>query len=522
MNTEIYTSRLGWAPNQDSDYQPITGRHDEHFLRRLDRLSPAQVDLALALYRDHELVKVLLNGLRIGDTVQRVAISIKDPVRGPFMVVSRDGHFVTCLGDGMRVGNMPVVTQEQFQRVSRSVQRTRDMMAEIAQHPRREVERVLTRLLRCGNDISREEFQAVAAWQPLLAPTFLHAFARSHDQLTRTHREFIGRRNRFKHKDEDALHRYWSDSWAVAHFTLLLGVDGGHYLRCLSEAPEFARIGKVLSWPTTKLNVTSHGIRGTWLAAKVGKPLVSLMKQAYNAPSSDLQMIDAGLALSAIGHAHRKLQSEIGKLLGQTEQLPEGKFGEFIRVMHRDFSAHYQFGIDKPKMGEAYLAHAAQQVMQELAKRYGGPASSERIAAALSPAARDLGVALLLQAPFPIIGEGFRTLSDVLIWLPGFVRLKAEDFYVPRRNLKRSHRTWSVEGSMKLLEPRLQYDRRFGAIVAAAQKGVKSPGRNIPCSCGSQKKYKHCCANREKASDKAAEVTQSNSCVTDHGLQQVA
>ena len=142
-------------------------------------------------------------------------------------------------------------------------------------------------------------------------------------------------------------------------------------------------------------------IRGAWLAAKVGKPLISLMKPAYNTPSSDLQMIDAGLALSAIGHTHRKLQSEIGKLLGQTEHLPEGKFGEFVHFMHQNFSAHYQLGVDKPEVGQAYLAHAAQQVMEALAKRYGGPAGSERIAAALSPAARDLGVTFLLQAPFP-------------------------------------------------------------------------------------------------------------------------
>ena len=101
----------------------------------------------------------------------------------------------------------------------------------------------------------------------------------------------------------------------------------------------------------------------------------------------------------------------------------------------------------------------------------------------------------MMQTPMPIMDERLRALPKVLLWLPFMVRAKAEDFYVPRRAIPRSARTWTVEDSLALLEPRRQYDKLSGAVPqVAAPKGEKLPGRNEPCHCGSQRKFKHCCA----------------------------
>jgi hypothetical protein len=471
MNAQIDSMGRSSTPTQGSGCQPVSRWNDGHFLRRLDRLSVSQVELALALYRDNELVKVLLNCLRIGDSVERVAVSIDDPVRGPFIIVTRDGNFVTCLAEGMLVSDTPVVTKEKFQCVARNVQRARDTIDEIALHPSREVARVLERLMKCGSNVSREDFVAVAAWQPLLAREFLQAFGRANDRLGLTYRELACRQNRLKRRDEDALHRYWTDAWALAHFTMLLGADGGHFLRSASEVPEFERVGRALSWATVQLNVTSHGFRGAWLAAKVGKPLVPLLKPAYQAPGSPLELIDAGFALSAIGYTHRKLQSEIGKLLGQSERVPEGTHGEFVRDVHKHFAAHYQASFDKPEQCQAN--------MNDVVDGLGG---------------------LLLQAPMPIIDENFRALPKVLLWLPFMVRAKAEEFYAPRKCMARSAHTWKMEDSIALLGPRRQYDKHTRAVPqVAVQRSAKRPGRNEPCCCGSQKKYKHCCARLGKS-----------------------
>ena len=501
MNTQVNSIGRSSTLTQVPGYRPASNWNDGHFLRRLDRLSVSQVELVLALYRDNELVKVLLNGLRINDTVKRVAISIDDPVRGPFIIVTRDGNFVTCLAQGMLVSDTPVVTKEQFQRVARGVQRARDTIDEIARHPSREVARVLERLMKSGRNISREDFVAVAAWQPLLPREFLLAFARVNDRLELTYRELASRQNRLKRRDEDALHRYWTDAWALAHLTLLLGVDGGHFLRGASDLPEFECVGRSLSWATVRLNVTSHGFRGAWLAAKVGKPLVPLLKQAYQAPGSPLEVIDAGVALSAIGYTHRKLQSEIGKLLGQSERVPEGVCGEFVRNVHKHFAAHYQEFYDQPEQCEANM----NQVVDRLGARFlfkVDPArgNGHQRSAPLSDVLRELGTTLLLQTPISIIDENYRSLPKVLLWLPFIVRARAEEFYAPRQCMSRSANTWKMEDSIALLEPRRRYDKYTRPVPqVAVQRNAKLPGRNDPCCCGSQKKYKHCCAGLQRS-----------------------
>jgi hypothetical protein len=478
-------------------YQRITGKHDEHFLRRLDRLSATQVDMALTLYRDHELMKLLLGELQVGDSIERVAISIHDDHQGPFIVVTRDGRFVTCLGEGMGAGATPIVTKERFDRVARNIQRVRDVQAEIALHPAREVERILLRLLECGSDISREEFASVVAWQPLLAPEFLRTFLMLSEQVERTYKSLARRQNRFKRKDEPALHRYWTDTWAIAHLSLLLGVDHGQYLRRTLEVPELDAIGYLISWPTVCLNTTSHGLRGAWLAAKVAKPLVAPMKRIYQTPPTELELVDAGIALSAIGHGHSKLKSEIGKLLAQTEHVPEGLYGNLIRCMHRTFAACFDVGVENPELSRVVLNDVAKQLMTRLTALQ---SPAQRAYAQLVPGSQqfpdDMGVTLLLQGAFPIIDEKFNTLTQLLVWLPHLVRLKADEFYVPRPYLKLFNRTWNVERSIGLIEPRRQIDQLASSAPRATPPAAQRPGRNDPCPCGSQKKYKRCCAHR--------------------------
>lgn len=478
-------------------YQPITGRHDEHFLRRLDRLSATQVGMALALYRDHDLMKMLLGELRVGDSIERVAISIHDDHQGPFIVVTRDGRFVTCLGEGMGAGATPIVTKERFERIARNVQRVRNVEAEIALHPAREVQRILGRLLECGSDISREEFASVVAWQPLLAPEFLRAFLVLSHEVERTYKSLARRQNHFKRKDELALHRYWTDTWAIAHLSLLLGVDHGQYLRRALEVPELQAIKYLISWPTVSLNTTSHGLRGAWLAAKVAKPLVAPMKRIYQAPPTELELVDAGIALSAIGHGHSKLKSEIGKLLAQTEHVPEGLYGNLIRCMHRTFAACFVAGVENPELSRVVLNDIAKQVTTRLTALQGSAqqAYAQRVARSFQ-LPDDMGVTLLLQGAFPIIDEKFDTLTQLLIWLPQLARVKAEEFYVPRPYLRLFNRTWNVQRSIGLIEPRRQIEQLRGEAHCATPPAAQRPGRNDPCPCGSQKKYKRCCADR--------------------------
>ena len=499
-----------WIANLDRDYVQVTGKHAEHFLRRLDRLPGPQVDTALALYRDDGLVKMLLNNLDVAERTERVAISLADPVFGPFIIVTRDGRFVTCLGQGMRVSDIPVVTRQQFERAARKVQRVREILAEIELHPRREVERVLKRILERGTAVSREDFTAIAAWQPLLAPTMLQSFARLSDSLGLTYQQLARRQRRFKSKDEPALHRYWCDSWALAHHAMLLGADGGEYLRTLRDIPECQSLLSRLCWPMTRLNVTCHGLRGAWLAAKIGKSLVAPMKEAYNAPATTMHIVNAGIALSAVGHAHKKLQPEVGKILGQTLHVPDGPLAELTRFFHRSFSAHFRASVEHPELARKCLNKAANPIIDMLLGRPAAAGSQPRTYDdARSASIRKLATTLLLQAPFPLVDEGFDMFRLVSLALPALVRLDAEDFYTPVSYMRRCNWSWSVESSLRLLEPRRKLDQQSRAAAFAPQRAVERPGRNEPCPCRSNKKYKHCCANRVAMPEQTSGIAQN-------------
>ena len=77
--------------------------HAHHFLSRLDRLDRHEhLEQAKALYNDVPLLTATIARANLPSTVDRIAISLDDASQGPWLIVTRDGKFVTCLGRGMR------------------------------------------------------------------------------------------------------------------------------------------------------------------------------------------------------------------------------------------------------------------------------------------------------------------------------------------------------------------------------------------------------------------------------------
>lgn len=149
--------------------------HDVHFLERLERLSTPETELALSLYQDPVLIRALLEQLRLPEGAARVALSLGDGARGPFVVVARDGHFVTCLAEGMSPGDHPVIPRGQLDAITRRVAEVRhrlDAVRKLA-GPRGSVFSLLGRVFSAGPWLSREELSAIAAFQPLLKRDFL-------------------------------------------------------------------------------------------------------------------------------------------------------------------------------------------------------------------------------------------------------------------------------------------------------------------------------------------------------------
>jgi hypothetical protein len=77
--------------------------HAHHFLSRLDRLTdPRQLEDAKRLYNNVGILNLILNRAQLPLDCERVAVSLADPVSGPWVIATRSGRFITCLATGMR------------------------------------------------------------------------------------------------------------------------------------------------------------------------------------------------------------------------------------------------------------------------------------------------------------------------------------------------------------------------------------------------------------------------------------
>jgi hypothetical protein len=120
-------------------------------------------------------VEFILHKARLPESAESVAISLADPERGPFVIVTRTGRFVTCLGEDMRVEpGTPVLTRQHLDSI---VEKAEDIRARIEQAHRvagdkGRVHKLLRRIYTAADDLSREEFIALSAWRPLMGREF--------------------------------------------------------------------------------------------------------------------------------------------------------------------------------------------------------------------------------------------------------------------------------------------------------------------------------------------------------------
>lgn len=99
--------------------------------------------------------------------------------------------------------------------------------------------------------------------------------------------------------------------------------------------------------------------------------------------------------------AHRKLQSEIGKLLAQTEHVPDGAVAELNRELHRYFGAHFQASVEDPELGRKYMDEVFEPLSDRLKLQRDAGANAAAAADEANAVARELAVTVFLQAPQP-------------------------------------------------------------------------------------------------------------------------
>ena len=447
--------------------------HDVHFLERLERLSTPETELALSLYQDPLLIRALLEQIRLPESAARVALSLGDGERGPFVVVARDGHFVTCLAEGMSPGDHPVIPRGQLDAIARRVAEVRNRFNAVRQlaGPRGNVFALLGRIFSAGPWLSREEFSAIAAFQPLLKRDFLHLLWETNTLIDRT-RPLASRCVKRGRLGDDVLRAWWNEVWAVGHLSVLANMDSRDVITDLpAEAPERG----LLSWPAVRQGVVAVALRGVWGVAKLGRPVLPDYKRWFVQSESPLELLDSALGLLGIGLRHRGAAAEVRKALARENRAAaEGRPAAVtIPQIQSIIEELTELVFDRPEdCARLHIALGRMHVTKKTDDDVELPEDIARLLAANSP------------TTFVSSREGLVLLFASLPWVS---RLQPEDLYWPAEYLEAIRQKWHPEQAASVLR-----DTQVANPAAEPARVQAAPGRNDPCPCGSGKKYKRC------------------------------
>jgi hypothetical protein len=462
--------------------------HDHHFLSRLDRVTREETDLALALYRDPELVRFLLSRVNPPEGIERVALSLDDPRLGPFLVMTRDGHFVTCLGRGMNPTGLHVVTRERMDAAMLKMEELRARM-ELAKERGGESTRLVRKLLVCGPEVSREEFLAVCAVAPPLSATLLRVFLELAINVHETHEAFLG--GDPVAGDDQMLHDLWKASWGMGHLAMVLAEAGDRdWLDVFIGSENHAAAGAFAL--LTGLGPAAFVLRSAWAAARIGKKILPAYKARFQTPSDVASMHNAGWGLQVMRLRHASLHAEITKALGPVPTLgPDGQPDPPIDAADvptalRRF--HAIFGAATMENRET-LVKSAVALGRELTKKWaetsnaGPPWQWERA----EDVPEELALPGVCNSWGDVITES-KGIEAMLYFVPFIARAKAEEFYYPDAFARETRLGWHWHMGKYLVDVRRTQIRKPKTYRAETTK----QGRNDPCACGSGKKYKKC------------------------------
>lgn len=458
--------------------------HAAHFLSRLDRVSRDHVELALSLYQDHELLRHVLSSVRLPDGAPRVAISLEHPEQGPFLVVTREGAFVTCLGAGMRAGELPVITRGQLNGATAKVEtyRARMEVRDKLLGPDGDIGRLLRRTVEAGAELSREEFVALSTVQPLLAKKFflftIEAAIDAHqsrEQLLR----ILRKTDRLKPMNNPLLETLWRQFWAVGHLVMLAAMGGRDELGAIADAdPPFE---STLAAVTIRPGIGALALKGAWAIAKIGRPALGLFKDRFVQTCLLEELIEAAVVMTSLSLRHSKLRAEVQKALARTNKSGYASL-ERYRAALEELSE-----VVCGRADESAAAHAligANMVMERASVI---PSGSKYHFERVEDVPVDLAMSYAANHQNDFLKDR-RNLTPLFLTLPWVARAAPEELYLPADFIKVAKLSWQPSQSLHLLAREAEENKR------PAQR-PEGPSRSGPCPCGSGKKYKRCCGD---------------------------
>lgn len=461
--------------------------HADHFLSRLDRVSLPHVELALSLYRDDALLQHILKSVKLPDSAERVAIALADGQDGPFIIVTRNGKFVTCLGEGMSTGALPIVSRGQLDGITNRVEVYRNRVAarDKLLGPGGETAQLARSVYNRGNDFSREEFVALASWQPLLARTFFKYMVDCGDMAGQA-RIALGRV--FKRTDKprpewnNQLQKFWKTLFAAGHFAVLAAMDGnttfeGH----LTPVEDGRPMDSLISICTMHDGIMSVHLKGIFAIAKVGKPLLPYYKALYASADNILLLRESLFCLIGIAARHSNLRAEVRKALLPA---PERKYPAITSYGRALTETAVRF-LDELEKSMHVTAILGGKILCKMGQKF--PENSPYRFVDIGEVPIDLATSVALTVAVDTTDDTSR-LAELMNFAPVAARAAPEDLYLPKDFIDLYRKPWEPKDSLDLLASYVEE-------VRAPEPKSSEPTRNGPCPCGSGKKYKRCCAS---------------------------
>ena len=438
--------------------------HAEHFLSRLERMAAPEVELALKLYRDTEIVKEVIARVTPPKEFDRLALGLADAPGGPHLVVTRDGQFVTCLGPGMGLRDLFVVKRHVLAAVME--RRNRERYADALVGEEGGGSSLFSRLLE-PSTLSREEMIGASAYQPAMQVELL-LLTIENWKTVETLRAVIESGG-----ERDARERspdFWKLTQTHGYLATMVGLTGRELFERLDE--RVYPITEVLAIGAFKTSSLPSVARGLWAAARLGKRRLQLVKQWLPIYRSPRELAGALFEIAALGLAHQKLFGEARKFLDREPPVKDPEFRQRVEKLMRLLRRV----MDDPEAA-----------LRELA----GLGSALMTAAGLRPTTPgDLDAwTVATLVPRNVFGPN-STLGNCLVALPFIAKCEAEQLYLPRASLEALG--WRTM-PLPVIEAHAEYIRGAAEPKLPVVKPTKKAGRNEPCPCGSGKKYKHCC-----------------------------
>ncbi|HVK65983.1 MAG TPA: SEC-C domain-containing protein [Polyangium sp.] len=468
----------------------LTG-HAHHFLSRLDRLSVPHLDVALSLYRDDPLLRHILETARVPEGMERVAISLADPREGPFLIVTRGGKFVTCLGAGMGVRNLHVITRERLDAITEKVTTWRERTDRFLNSTGNAAE-LMRALYERAQWLTREQFESIAVWQPFLAVELMRWMvdeAKAVDHMRNLLLREVPKNGKLHRRWDETLHGLWCRMWTLGHLSLLAAMGGKELYQELPEPARKAMSGLAYARPAVAQGLVGNAFRGIWGAARLGEVLLPYYEKAHEEADNILEIADSALTFTAIGLRYPALRAGVRQALSPSAPVPEGR--SHLVSLRKSLTNVFLSDDEDPADLPSRLARVGADLAVILGKRT--PPSSPYHFKDAADAPRDLARGALLLIDGSFLAD-HKLLPVMVMALPWLARAKPEELYLPADYIAAVRAPYEPEYALMLLRQDRTRLKNYRAAEAKAEQA--GPARSAPCPCGSGKKYKRCCGDR--------------------------